>query len=52
MEDILSSRYKSYHFKYIVYHILPPKIVQLCCTSYLRKYKWVKDENGNKHIKT
>ena len=46
------SREKCYRCKDIVYDILSPKILKLCCTSDLRKYKWGKDENGNRHIKT
>ena len=52
MEDILRPREKFYRFKDIVYDILPPKIVQLYCTSDLRKYKRGKDDNGNRKIKT
>ena len=40
MEDILKSREKYYCCKDISYSMLLPKIVQLCCTSYPRKYKW------------
>ena len=40
MEELLMSIEKFYCCKDIVYDILPSKIVQLCCTSDLRKYKW------------
>ena len=43
---------KFYYFKDIVYDILPPKIVQLYCTSDLSKYKRGKYDNGNRQIKT
>ena len=52
MEELLSSTNKFYCCKDIVYDIIPPKIVQLYCTSDLRKYKWGKDENGKRQIKT
>ena len=52
IEKILRSVEKIYHCKDNVYDILPTKIVQLYCTSDPRKYKWVKDGNGNRHIKT
>ena len=50
MEELLTSREKRYNLKDIVYDILPPKIMY--CISDLRKYKWVKDEIGNRQIKT
>ena len=52
MKDILRSIEIFYRCKDIVYDILPLKIVQLYCTSDLMKYKWGKDENGNRKIKT
>ena len=52
MEDLLRSRAKCNCCKDIVYDILLPKIVQLYCTSYIRKYKWVRvEENKNRQIK-
>ena len=50
MENILRSKEKCYRCKDIFYDILPPKIVQLYCTSDLRKYIWGKYENGNSQI--
>ena len=47
----MRSIYKFYCCKDIVYDILPPKIVQLYCTSDLRKYKRGKYENENRQIK-
>ena len=52
MEEIFWSREKFYCFNNVVYVILPHKIVQLYCTSDLRKYKRGKYENGNRYIKT
>ena len=52
LEEVLRSMEKFYRCKDIVYDILPPKIVQVYCTSDLRKYKWGKYENRKKHIKT
>ena len=46
MEDLLRSREKFYHCKYIVYAIILTKIVQLYCTSDLRKYKRGNMRNG------
>ena len=50
MEDLLRSRDKFYHYKYIVYAIILTKIVQLYCSSDLNKYTWGKYENGNSQI--
>ena len=50
MGDILRSIEKFYCCKDIVFDILPPKIVQLYFTSYLRKYKKGKYDNGNRQI--
>ena len=52
LEGLLSSREKFYLCKGIFYEIIPPKIVQLYLTSDLSQYNWVKDENGNRQIKT
>ena len=48
----MRSREKCYRCNDIVYDILPPKIVQLYCTSDLSKYKWGSYENGNRQVKT
>ena len=48
----MGSREKCYICKETVCDILPPKIVQLYCTSDLRKYKWVIYDNRNRQIKT
>ena len=45
-------RYKFYRCEYIVYDILPLKILQLYCTLDLMKYTWGKDENDNRQIIT
>ena len=52
MERILRSKDTHNCCKDIVYDILPPKIVQLYCTSDPRKYKRGKYDNGNRKIKT
>ena len=41
LKELLRPRGKFYLCKYIVYDILPPKVVQLCCTSDIREYKLV-----------
>ena len=51
MENHLISTDKCYCCKCIVYDILPPKIVQVYCTSDLRRKQWGKYDNGDINIK-
>ena len=53
MEELLRSIVKCYRCKDIAYDILPPKILKIYYTLYLKKYKWGRVyDNGNMQIKT